>query len=105
MLKISTTHSPQGTSLALAGRLVGPWVQELRRCWREMESAGSGLQCVDLRETMFIDDEGKALLLEMHRQGIQLVAHGCMMRAIVENLTARHPSDDHCVDSHLEPNT
>ncbi|GKS56495.1 hypothetical protein YTPLAS18_00220 [Nitrospira sp.] len=105
MLKISTISIPHGTGLALAGRLVGPWVQELRRCWHEMESLGSAPQYVDLRETTFLDDEGKALLFEMHRQGIRLVAHGCMMRAIVENLTAKSASDNHCPGSDLEPNT
>ena len=34
----------------------------------------------------FIDERGKALLAEMHRGGAELVAEGCMNRAIVEEI-------------------
>jgi len=35
----------------------------------------------------FIDDKGKTLLAEMHQQGAELVAEGCMNKAIVEEIT------------------
>jgi hypothetical protein len=37
-------------------------------------------------EVTFIDDKGKALLVEMHQHGAELVAEGCMNSAIVEEI-------------------
>jgi hypothetical protein len=34
----------------------------------------------------FVDEEGKRLLAEMHRQGAELVAEGCMNQVIVERI-------------------
>ncbi len=33
MLKITTLLNAESTVLRLEGRLAGPWVQELERCW------------------------------------------------------------------------
>jgi hypothetical protein len=34
----------------------------------------------------FIDDKGRDLLIEMNRHGAELVAEGCMNKAIVEEI-------------------
>ena len=36
-----------------------------------------------LKAVTFIDGAGRKLLADMHRQGAELVAEGCMMKAIV----------------------
>jgi hypothetical protein len=41
---------------------------------------------VVLKTVTFIDNPGKRLLAEMHRQGVKLMAEGCMTRAIVEEI-------------------
>lgn len=65
MLKI-VRDQPTSTSvvLRLEGRLVGPWVPELRRIAEEVFAAGLhlGLDCADLA---FIDREGVALMREL----------------------------------------
>jgi len=86
MLKISLLRERQGTTVVLAGRLVGPWVQEARRCWLEAGAAFGDPCRVDLRETTHVDEAGKVLLSEMFRQGVRFEARGCLMRAIVESL-------------------
>jgi hypothetical protein len=68
-------------TLRLEGALVGAWVKELRDCW---QSALPGR--VDLSGVTYVDAGGKELLADMHRQGIELIARGCMMRAIVAEL-------------------
>jgi hypothetical protein len=35
----------------------------------------------------FIDDRGRKLLVEMYRKGAELVAEGCMNKAIVAEIT------------------
>lgn len=91
MLKMTVSRDQQGTSFTLAGRLAGPWVEELRRCW-ESEADKPGYRDdasrVDLQETTYVDEAGKALLSEMRRRGAAITARGCLMRAVVEGLTA-----------------
>ena len=86
MLKITVTHDHHGTTFALAGRLAGAWVQELRQCWLQAKAGGAAPLRLDLKETTFVDAEGKTLLSEMHRQGVAFEVHGCMMRALVESM-------------------
>jgi anti-anti-sigma regulatory factor len=85
MLKITTETDETGTILDLAGKLAGPWVQELERCWRETVKTNRRIK-VRLNAVTFIDDAGKRLLAEMHRQGTELAAEGCMTKAITEEI-------------------
>jgi anti-anti-sigma regulatory factor len=85
MLKITTETDETGTILDLAGKLAGPWVQELERCWRETVKTNRRIK-VRLNAVTFIDDAGKRLLAEIHRQGAELAAEGCMTKAITEEI-------------------
>lgn len=99
MLKIMVVQDAKGTTVVLAGRLAGPWVEELRRCWNEAAAGCSDKWRVDLRQTTHVDEEGKALLSEMSRRGVTFEATGCLMRALVENLAASVPASKRELDS------
>ena len=87
MLKI-TIHPEAGAArLTLEGRLAGPWVEELDRCWREAASSQQNHLVVDLSGVTFIDPQGKALLTKMWQQGVKLHAVGCLTRCIVEEIS------------------
>jgi len=87
MLRITTTKRPDGTTVGLEGRLAGPWVDELRACWRSLAATGDACAIrIDLDAVTFIDTGGKALLWAMHEQGALLTAAGCMTRAILEEI-------------------
>jgi anti-anti-sigma regulatory factor len=88
MLKITTQKNAGGTILELEGRLAGPWVQELERCWRRAVGMDQPVR-VMLKAVTFIDDRGRRLLAEMHQRGASLVAEGCMTKAIVEDIVRR----------------
>jgi hypothetical protein len=85
MLKITTKTSPAGTVFEVEGKLAGPWVQELEGCWREVSNSERSVR-VMLCGITFIDDKGRDLLVEMYRHGAELVADGCMNKAIVEEI-------------------
>jgi hypothetical protein len=88
MLRISIAETPNGATVALDGRLAGPWVGELARCLENMTAAGSpGSIQVRLDEVTFIDHAGRALLQAIHGRGVTLAAAGCMTRAIIEEIT------------------
>lgn len=86
MLKITTQTDAIGTIFELEGKLAGPWVKELEGCWRKASSFNRPVRVL-LCAVTFIDDKGRNLLVEMHQRGAELVAEGCMNKAIVEQIT------------------
>jgi anti-anti-sigma regulatory factor len=88
MLKITADRDAGRAIFRLEGRLTGPWVEELKTCWQKSAAAGEQIKVVLLDEVTFIDEAGKKLLTDMHRQGAELTAcSGCMTRAITEGIT------------------
>ena len=70
MLRITIHDSARELRIKLEGKLSGPWVEELRQCWRTASSTTAGrTTSLDLSEVDFVDAEGQSLLSEMHRQG------------------------------------
>jgi hypothetical protein len=93
MLRIRVDTTPRETTLRLEGRLAGPWVDELARCWAGVCAAKhTGSIHVDLDGVTFIGAAGKVLLREMHDGGGVLLAHDCATRAIVDEITHRDPT-------------
>ncbi len=85
MLKITTQTDATGTVFELEGKLAGPWVQELEGSWQRAIIADQPVR-VMLKAVTFIDEAGRGLLTKMHRQGAELVAEGCMTKAIVKEI-------------------
>jgi outer membrane protein len=74
--------------LTVEGRLAGPWVSTLEQSWRDAR-AGSPTEkvSVNLCGVSFIDPAGKTLLKEIHQQGGQLSAEGCLNQAIIREIS------------------
>ena len=85
MLKISTRSESTLDILELEGRLAGPWIEELKECWRQAASADHEIRVV-LKQVTFIDDAGIGLLAAMHRAGVKFDANGCMTRAVIAEI-------------------
>ena len=87
MLRITADERPRVLSFRLEGRLEGPWVGELEKCWRGLVArAGTPALRVDLTGVTFVDGAGKAQLTAMHRQGAEFIANDCLTRAIVSEI-------------------
>ena len=88
MLRITIHDDPAVTTFQLEGRLAGSWVQELQDCWQSALAASprSAVR-FDLSEVSYIDAAGKKFLAARHAQGAELFATGCLMRAIVWEIT------------------
>ena len=87
MLRITIHDEAAATRLQVEGKLAGPWAEELKTCWQSVVAPGRAL-LVDLSALTLIDGAGKALLAEMHRQGVKFAAAGLMTQAIIEEITA-----------------
>jgi len=84
MLRITTEKKRGKTILSVEGRLAVPSVATLEQCWRELHTSSPNEKFhVKLCGVSFIDAAGKVLLKEIHRQGGQLMAEGCLNQAIV----------------------
>src|SRR5256886_4607835 len=90
MLRITTEKKRGKTFLTVEGRLAGPWVAALEQCWRELHAASPREKFhLNLCGVSFIDAAGKVLLKEIHRQGGQFIAEGCLNQATVKEIAAQ----------------
>jgi len=96
VLKIIVTETEAGTRWILQGKLVGPWVRELRSCWKKWHRTQGCV--VDLNEVTFIDKSGERLLRAISKNGAQFVAGGIYTKYVVDMLKmevnavkSRHP--------------
>ena len=87
MLRVSYSDSAEGQQWRLCGHLAGPWVEQLRRSWRNArEGAPRARAMVDLRDVTFIDEAGESLLAEMQAAGTELAAAGVDNKHLVASL-------------------
>ena len=93
MLRIYIHDEVPVTSFVVEGKLVGPWVKELERCWESVVAYPYRSMLVDLAHVTFIDSEGRALLTRMRRKGVKLLSAGVLINAIVAEIEAEQGKD------------
>jgi hypothetical protein len=90
MLKISTIDSQSERRLVVEGKLVEPWLTELKKTW---DSAGEGLEgrklIIDLHNATVISCEGESALYELMRAGAKFTCGGVLTRHMVKRLAHR----------------
>ena len=95
MMRITIHEQAGSLNFQVEGKLVGPWVAELEHCWQQaLSSKPFSAIRVDLSEATHIDAGGKQLLATMHGQGVELVAAGCLMKAVVAEVTDTSSKDN-----------
>lgn len=81
-------------TLKVEGILGGEWVPELRRAWRRAREAAAGaLIRIHLADVQFVDPAGKALLTDMYRAGVEIVARDFVAAAIRDDIVGRAAAD------------
>jgi len=95
MLRITVLDNSGNLTFRLEGRLAGPWVRELETCWQSTLGGRGSCRAaqqsplrLDLTGVTFVDADGKAFLAARHAEGAELIASGCLMRAIVAEISA-----------------
>ena len=90
MFRVTYSDTADGQSWSLHGRLAGPWVDELRSCWKHTrDRAPLAHAIVDLKEVTFIDEAGETLLAEMRSAGAELIATGVEHQYLLATLDNR----------------
>jgi ABC-type transporter Mla MlaB component len=89
MLRVTVEERGDQIVFRIEGKLKGPWVIELEKCWRATSGHAIGKTFgVDLDGVDFVDDQGRSLLTEMARSGVELIATESMMLSIVQQIVA-----------------
>jgi hypothetical protein len=90
MLKISVIDSRTERRLLLEGKLIAPWVAELRTAWK---AANGGLEgralVVDVGNVTVISQEGENALLELMSEGAKFRCRGVLTKHVIQQLTRR----------------
>jgi hypothetical protein len=87
MLRITIAETATEQQWTVEGRLVQPWVSELKSTWTRTRTARRERKCVvNLTGVTFIDKDGEKVLAELSRQGAELIATGCYTGHVVHNI-------------------
>ena len=85
VIRITAQQESTVTRLFLEGKLSGPCVEELDKCWQTCPASEMAL-LVDLTNVSFVDDHGKELLARMHNKGIKLFSRSVMTKCLIEEI-------------------
>jgi hypothetical protein len=87
MLKITVEDGGNTAILKLAGKISGPWVDELDRAWHELSTGNSGGPVLlDLCDVTFVAPEGREQLTRMCEQGATFKASSCFGKGLVDEI-------------------
>jgi anti-anti-sigma regulatory factor len=90
MLKITIAESAKEESWTLCGRLIAPWVDELKETWKKEHRETKARKCiVNLDEVTFIDKSGERMLRSMMKQGARFVANDLYIRHVLDRVKGR----------------
>jgi hypothetical protein len=85
MLRITRVQAEDGAFVRLEGRLVGPWVGELRSFIAAQDQGDR--QHLDVAGLEFVDRHGAELLIELRAAGAELVGTRPYVAALLEAAT------------------
>jgi hypothetical protein len=87
MLKITIIETATDRRWIVQGRLVGPWVGELRTTWKRAHKSQDKRPCIiDLNDVTLIDKSGERLLRAISKKGAQLIASGVYTKHVLQQL-------------------
>lgn len=87
MLRITAKEQDAKLTLALEGKLSGPWVSELALAFRDHQDRTPAADIViDLRLVWFIDPAGQDLLTRLHAEGCGLLGSGTFVGPLVQEI-------------------
>src|SRR5258708_39769964 len=90
MLKISVVDSRTERRLVLEGKLIAPWVAELRTVWKAAKGEIADRQLVaDLKNIFDISQEGENALLELMSEGAKFRSSGVVAKHVIRELRRR----------------
>jgi hypothetical protein len=94
MMKISVVESRRRLRLVIEGKLIAPWIAELRRTWDSYRpQLGARTLMIDLRNVTHISREGEDALLDLMTEGARFTCKGAFTKRVLEELVRRYKAD------------
>jgi argininosuccinate synthase len=94
MLKISVIDSRTECRLVLEGKLIAPWVAELRTAWKSVNEVIEGrVLVIDMGNVAIISQEGENALLELMNAGAKFRCSGVLTKHVIQELRRRCKRD------------
>ena len=91
MLKISIVNNRTQCRLILEGRLIAPWVEELRTTWRTAKEEFDGRELViDMENVIVVSQEAENTLLQMMNEGARFRSGGVLTKHVLQQLKRRN---------------
>ena len=90
MLKITSTVERAQHRLIVEGKLIAPWIDELKNvCDRTRADMNGRKLVVDLQCLTVISQEGENVLLELLNEGVEIISSGLFAKQILKQLARR----------------
>jgi hypothetical protein len=90
MLKISLVDNARQRRVIVEGKLVAPWVAELKNACQEARADLDGRELVvEMKCVTTISQEGENVILELINEGIRFRCHGMFTKLVVKELARR----------------
>ena len=87
MLKISIKDGPNHRRLVVEGKLVAPWVDELKTTSEKAQDDLNGRELViDLENLTTISQQGETLLMELLKSGVKFRGHGVYTKYVLRQI-------------------
>ena len=94
MLKISVVNSRTERRLVLEGKLIAPWVAELRTAWKTVNEEIKGrVLVIVLGNVAIISQEGENALFELMNAGAKFRVRGVVTKHVIQELRRRSKKD------------
>jgi hypothetical protein len=88
MLRITVRQEIPSIALLVEGKLMGDWVDELRKVWSGIRWIRSNEGAmVDITAVLGVDAAGRHLLAEIYSSGGVLVGTGLFARTLIQEIT------------------
>jgi hypothetical protein len=95
MLRISIIDSRTERRLVLEGKLIAPWVAELRTAWKAANGKIEDRALViDLENITIMSQEGENALLELMSEGAKFRGNGVLTKHVIQQLRRRNKRND-----------
>ena len=90
MFRISIADTPSRRTLIVEGTLVGPWVAELGRTWRNASQyLDTRKLLIDLRNLTAISRDGEDAIFDLMKKGAKLTCGGVLTRHMLKQLARK----------------
>jgi hypothetical protein len=94
VFKISIVDTRSRRTLVVEGTLVGPWIAELGKTWR---NASQGLDrrklVVDLRNLTVISRDGEAAIFDLMKEGAKFSCGGVLTKHVLKQLVRKRQQE------------